>query len=126
LVVNTEFEKFCTEVLKLDRNIRYVGIYYKSRLYIKMRDGISNLLTPQETEKSLRDTYSRWEMRQSLAPKLGRPIYAMAQYENIKRITIPFEKRGIVLVSMEPQAFHEVITKEVLEVADRYFSELEK
>ena len=91
-----------------------------------MREGITNLLTPQETERSLRDTYSRWEMRQSLAPKLGRPVYAMAQFEKIKRITIPFAKRGIILVSMEPQAFHEVITNEVIEVVGRYFSEIEE
>ncbi|HET6516682.1 MAG TPA: hypothetical protein VFG25_00435 [Nitrosopumilaceae archaeon] len=89
-----------------------------------MRGGITNLLTPQETEKSLRDTYSRWEMRQSLSPKLGRPIYAMAQFEKIKRITIPFTKRGVILVSMEPQAFHEVITNEVIEIVDEYFSEM--
>lgn len=121
-----DFEKFCTEVLELDKNIRYVGVYYKSRLYVKMREGVSNLLTPQETEKSLQDTYSRWETRQSLSPKLGKPLYAMAEYEKIKRITISFAKRGIVLISMEPKAYHEIITKEVIEIVDRYFSGLDK
>ena len=125
-VVDLEFEKFCTKILRLDKNIRYVGIYYKSNLYIKMRDDVSNLLTPQETEKSLQDTYSRWETRQSLAPKLGMPLYAMAEYEKIKRITIPFGKRGIILISMEPKCYHEIITKEVIEIAERDFSELDK
>jgi hypothetical protein len=121
-----EFEKFCTEVLALDKNIRYVGVYYKSRLYVKMREGVVNLLTPQETEKSLHDAYSRWETRMSLAPKIGKPLYAMAEYEKIKRITIPFAKRGIVLISMEPKAYHEIITKEVIEIVEKYFSESDK
>ena len=36
--------------------------------------------------------FARWGLRNSLAPKIGRGKYAMAEYEKIKRITVPLEK----------------------------------
>jgi hypothetical protein len=117
------YEKFCEEVFKLDKNIRYVGIFDGHVSIVKMREGLENLLTFEETKDSLIDTYSRWKTRKGLANKLGKPLYAMAEYEKVKRITIPVNNEGLILVSMEPSVFHEIITKEIIEIRDRYLSE---
>jgi len=117
-----DYEKFCSEVFNLDKNIRFVGIFDGHFSIIKLRDGLQSLLTPEETKNSLIDTYSRWKTRQGLSKKLGKPLYAMAEYEKVKRITIPLNDDGLILVSTEPSTYHEIITKEILGIRDKYLS----
>ena len=103
-----DYEKFCDEVLKLDKKIRFVGIFNSRFKLIKMREGLQSLLSPEETQNSIIDTFSKWRTRQGLAKKLGEPLYAMAEYEKVKRITIPINDDGLILVSAEPSVNHEV------------------
>jgi len=117
-----DYKKFCLEVFKLDKKIRYVGIFYKNFSVVEMREGLQNLLSSEETRKSLEDTNTRWKIRESLKNKLGKPLYAMAEYEKVKRITIPIGNEGIILISIEPSLYHEIITKEILQIRDRYLS----
>ena len=117
-----DYEKFFDEILELDKNIRYVGIYSKDKTYGKMREGLPNLLTPEESKKSLNDAIARWKTRTDLAHKIGEPLYAMAEYKKIKRITFPLDKERLILVSMKSEAYHEIITKELLEIRDKYIS----
>jgi len=114
------YEKFCDEVLKLDKKIRFVGIFNSHFKLIKMREGLQSLLSPEETQSSIIDTFSKWRTRQGLAKKLGEPLYAMAEYEKVKRITIPINDDGLILVSAEPSVNHETITKEILSIRDKY------
>ena len=114
------YEKFCDEVFKLDKKIRFVGIFDRHFTLIKMREGLQSLLSPEETQYSIIDTFSKWRTRQGLAKKLGEPLYAMAEYEKVKRITIPINDDGLILVSAEPSVNHETITKEILSIRDKY------
>ena len=117
-----DYEKFCNEVFNLDIGIRFVGVFDGHFSLVKLRDGLQSLLTPEETKNSLIDTYSRWKTRQGLSKKLGKPLYAMAEYEKVKRITIPLNDDGLILVSTEPSVYHEIITKEILGIRDKYLS----
>ena len=117
-----DYEKFCNEVFNLDIGIRFVGVFDGHFSLVKLRDGLQSLLTPEETKNSLIDTYSRWKTRQGLSKKLGKPLYAMAEYEKVKRITIPLNDDGLILVSTEPSTYHEIITKEILGIRDKYLS----
>ena len=117
------YEKFCDEVFKLDMKIRFVGIFNSHFKLIKMREGLQSLLSPEETQFSIIDTFSKWRTRQGLAKKLGEPLYAMAEYEKVKRITIPINDDGLILVSAEPSVNHEIITKEILSILDKYLLE---
>ena len=94
-----DYKRMIEEIFTLNKGIRYSGVFYNGFTLIKMREGIQNLLTSEETAFSLTDTLSRWKTRQSLSNKLGKPLYAMAEYEKIKRITIPLNENGILLIS---------------------------
>jgi len=118
-----DYEKFCDEVFKLDKKIRFVGIFDRHFTLIKMREGLQSLLSPEETENSIIDTFSKWRTRQGLAKKLGEPLYAMAEYKKVKRITIPKNDDGLILVSAEPSVNHETVTKEILSIRDKYLLE---
>lgn len=118
-----DYEKFCDEVIKLDKKIRFVGIFNSHVRLIKMREGLQSYLSNEETKNSIIDTFSKWRTRQGLAKKLGEPLYAMAEYEKVKRITIPINDDGLILVSTEPSVNHETITKGILSIRDKYLSE---
>ncbi len=120
LTTPINYEKFCDEVFKLDKKIRFVGIFDSRFNLIKMREGLQSYLSNEETQFSIIDTFSKWRTRQGLAKKLGEPLYAMAEYEKVKRITIPINDDGLILVSAEPSVNHETITKEILSIRDKY------
>ncbi len=115
-----DHEDFCNEIFKIDKKIRYVGIIDENRTYQKMREGLQCFLTTEETRESMNDAILRWETRKKLSKKTGQPIYAMAVYEKVKRITIPLDNNGLILVSMDPSGYHEVILKEIINIKNEF------
>ena len=86
-----DYGSLCKEILDLDSKIRFAGVCDDSG-EIKhggQREGITNLLSPDETKRSNIQAVARWALRNSLSSKVGKGKYAMTEYEKIKRITIP-------------------------------------
>ena len=115
-----KYEKICDEILECDEKIRYVGIYDYGELYDKMRNGIKNHLSREETELSLSQAVYRWSTRKKTAEKIGRPIFALAKYEKIYRITIPSTGAGLILISTELDANVIEIVDKVLEIKNKH------
>jgi len=55
-------------------------------------------------------------LRNSLASKVGKGKYAMAEYEKIKRITVPLDNDHLLLVTTEVQADHQNIIANVVKL----------
>jgi len=123
--INALSSELAEELLNLDKTVRFVEIYHQGTKFVKMREGLSSLLNPEETEQSINDAVLRWQTRAALSNKLGEPLYAMAEYKKIKRITIPFSKDGLILVSLDPTGYHEIILKEMIEIKKRYESSIQ-
>lgn len=115
-----EYEKICEEVLGCDPKIRYVGIYDFGELYEKMRDGIETYLSREETETSLSQAVYRWSTRKKTSEKIGKPIFALAKYEKIYRITIPIGGAGLILISTELDVDVNGIADKILKIKERY------
>ena len=49
-----DFEEIINEIMSLDPKIRYVGIVFDNMRLAKMRPGVANLLTPEETQEMMR------------------------------------------------------------------------
>jgi len=111
-----ELEEICNKILKVDSKVRFVEITLNGMNAVKTRLGLEKILDPSETKKSIEDSVARWETRKKLAPKLGDPLYAFAEYGKVKRITIPVDKSGLILVSMDSAAYHELIIREIMEI----------
>lgn len=114
------YEKICDEILNCDNQVRYVGIYDYGELYDKMKPGISNYLTKEETEISLSQAIYRWATRKKTISKIGKPIFAMAKYEKIYRVTIPIGGAGLILISAELNANVNEIVDKILEIQAKY------
>ena len=115
-----DYEKICDDILKSDDKIRYVGIYDYGELYDKMKPGISNYLTREETEISLSHAIYRWSTRKKTIGKIGKPIFAMAKYEKIYRVTIPIGGAGLILVSTELDANINEIVEKILKIQTKF------
>ncbi|MDQ3839338.1 MAG: hypothetical protein M3297_08725 [Thermoproteota archaeon] len=116
-----DYEKLCKDILDLDQNIRFAGVSDETGeiRYGGQRRGVSNLLSTEETKRSNLQALARWSLRNSLAPKIGKGRYAMAEYEKIKRITFPLEDFHLLLITTEIPANHENIINKVRSMIDR-------
>ena len=115
-----EYEKICDEILECDKKIRYVGVYDYGELYDKMRPGLKSHLSREETELSLSQAIYRWSTRKKTVKKIGKPIFALAKYEKIYRITISLECAGLILVSTEIDVNMNEIVEKILKIKNEY------
>lgn len=117
-----EYEKICDEILECDKDIRYVGIYDYGELYDKIKPGLKSHLSREETEMSLSQAVYRWSTRKKTANKIGKPIYALAKYEKIYRVTVPIGGAGLILISIELNADVNRIAEKIIIIKNKHSS----
>ena len=115
-----EYEKLCDEILDCDKKIRYVGIYDYGELTDKMRPGLTSYLSKEETETSLSQAVYRWATRKKTVDKIGQPVFALAKYGKIYRITISITGAGLILISTELDIDVNVIVEKILKIKSKY------
>jgi len=109
--------------MKIDAGIRLVTICGSNgrAVYSEHREGVKNLLTPEESKESLQLAVNSWKTRTKLAPKIGKGKYVLAEYEKIKRITMPLgdDDHHLLYITTEVQADHSNIIRRVSEITIR-------
>jgi|TARA_B110001454_G_scaffold10263_1_gene9663 hypothetical protein len=110
------YEKICDQILEFNEKIRYAAVYDYGELVDKIRPGITSHLTREETETSLSQAIYRWSTRKKTSNKIGTPIYALAKYEKIYRITIPIGGAGLILITTELDVNINEIVDKALEI----------
>jgi hypothetical protein len=113
-----------TDIVNIDPNIRLVTICDSEGkpVYSRHRLGVVNLLTPRESKESLEMAMTGWKVRNELSHKIGKGRYVVAEYEKIKRITMPFGEDYLLYLTTEVQADHLNIINRIrkLEAGLRY------
>ena len=118
------YEKICDQILESNEKIRYAAVYDYGELVDKIRPGITSHLTREETETSLSQAIYRWSTRKKTADKIGTPLYALAKYEKIYRITIPIGGAGLILITTELDVDVSKIVDKCLEIRDEHVKNL--
>ena len=68
----------------------------------------------KKSKKSLELAVNSWKTRTTLAPKIGKGKYVVAEYEKIKRITMPLgDEQHLLYLTTEPEADHSRIIERV-------------
>jgi hypothetical protein len=116
-----DYKHIYEQIMNLCPDIRLITIcdINGKIMYSDYRQGTENLLSPEESKKSLKLAIDAWKTRSSLAPKIGRGKYVLAEYEKVKRITMPLGKNHLLYLSMEVQADHDSIICRILELPAR-------
>ncbi len=99
------------KLLKISSSVRVVSICDMNGklVYHARRRNTQNKLSPAESKASLKMAANQWKKRKQLARKLGKCKYAVAEYEHLKRITIPAGKNHLLYVTTSPSFDHKKI-----------------
>ncbi len=85
-----------------------------------MRPGLKSHLSREETELSLSQAIYRWSTRKKTAEKIGKPMFALAKYEKIYRVTVPIGGAGLILITTELDANVIEIVDKILKIKNKY------
>ena len=118
-----DYEKIYEDIIKMDPSIRLVTICDSNGrvMYSQHREGVRNLLTTEESKESLELAVNSWKIRTKLAQKIGKGRYVLAEYEKIKRITMPLgdDDNHLLYITTEIQADHSNIIRRIGEITIR-------
>ena len=103
-----DYKRIYENIMNIDPKVRLVTICDLNGkiAYSDHRQGVTNLLTPEESKKSLELAINSWKTRTQLAAKIGKGKYVLAEYEKIKRITMPLGDSHLLYVTTEPESDH--------------------
>jgi hypothetical protein len=101
-----DYKKIYEDIMNSDPKVRLVTICDLDGkiMHSGHRQGVTNLLTPEESKKSLELAIKAWKTRSELAPKIGKGKYVSAEYEKLKRITMPLGEDNILYITTEVEA----------------------
>jgi len=108
-----DYQSLQEKAMKISSAVRYATIT-DSNGRIKSsghKKGVKNLLTAQESLKSLKTSANIWKERNRLSRKIGKGKYALAEYGKIKRIVIPLEKGHLLYLTTSARADHSKILR---------------
>ena len=94
--------------MEIDPKIRFATIFDTSGkvLFSANREGVQNLLSPEESQKSLQLAINAWKSRNEVSDKIGKGKYALVEYEKLKRITMPLDTDHILYITTDVEADH--------------------
>ena len=104
--------------MRIDPKVRFATIFDMNGivLYSDHREGITNMLSPEENQKALDQAVSAWKARNEFASKIGKGKYVLAVYEKIKRITMSLDDEHLLYITTETNANHEKIIEKALKL----------
>jgi hypothetical protein len=111
-----DYKRIYDDIMNTDPKIRLVTICDTNGkiMHSEHREGVQNLLSSEESKKSLELAVNSWKTRNTLAPKIGKGKYVLAEYEKIKRITMPLDdEQHLLYLTTEPEADHSRIIERV-------------
>lgn len=117
------YDEICEVLLRVDPSIRYVGILDGEKITSRKRTGLYSLLNTSENIKSATHALMRWQSRRVFASKFGMPLYAMAEYKLVKRITMQLKGNVMLLISMDKDAPHDRVIKKLLKIKEKMITE---
>ena len=109
------YQKLYVDIMNIDSKIRLVTICDINGKVMSSdhRQGVKNLLSTEESKESLELAANSWKIRSKLTSKIGKGKYVLAEYEKIKRITMPLGDNHLLYVTTEPEADHSNIINRI-------------
>lgn len=119
LSIDYEFlNRFCSDILGLDKSLRWAGIVNKNGVIIaqQTRKGLKLLLTEEENEEYAASAIARQKTRGRFESKIGKMYYAFGRYEKLHRATIAINEDYYLLmtIDVEQKNFDSIIMDKVM------------
>src|SRR3954451_20893403 len=106
-----DYKRIRNDIMNIDPQIRLVTICdNEGKIMCSVhREGVNNLVSPEESKKSLELAVNSWKTRSGLEPKIGKGKYVLAEYEKVKRITMPLDDKHLLYVTTEVECDHSAL-----------------
>ncbi len=113
-----DFDKLFTNIMDVDSSIRYAAIQNSAGEKINggFRENINPILSNDELKMMHYYASQRWQTRKNIEHKIGNAKYAMAEYDKLKRITIPINDKYLLMLTTEISTDHTKVINKVLEL----------
>ena len=107
---------FVDKIIHSDKHIRFAAVCDMDAkiVYSSNRAGVTNVLTEDETEKSVQRAVNSWKLRSELFSKTGQGKYALVVYEKLKRITMPVDTNHMVYITFDSDGNNTDVVQAVL------------
>jgi hypothetical protein len=99
-----DFKNIGHHILNLDPDIRFVTIIDINNnkfLFSEHAPGVTNILTKEESDQSLQFSLNAWKIRDTLKKQIGKGKFVLAEYEKIKRISMPLDDNHLLYITTE-------------------------
>jgi len=116
-----EYKALHEDIINIDPQVRFSTICDMDAKVTcsRHRQGAENLLTPEESKRCLEQAVNMWKSRNQLASKVGKGKYVLAEYETIKRITMPLDDNHLIYVTADVKADHAKIIDGIMTLKAR-------
>ena len=103
LIVSVDYQSLLDKIMKVNQDLRFATICDLSGdiKWISKRDGVTLLLSLEDTKKMLKQAVHSWKTRNEFSSKLGKGMYVIAAYENLRRLTMPLGKEYLLLATFD-------------------------
>jgi len=107
-----------SDVLNVDSGIRYTAIQNNAGKIITggFRENIAPILNDEDIQMMHHYASQRWQTRKNIEHKIGPAKYALAEYNEIKRISFPIDEKHLLMVTTEINSDHNNIISKILEL----------
>lgn len=125
---SSHLTRICDEIINLNRSIRFVGVANNlgTLLATSYREGLSPLMTREETKHYAVQAVLRAAIREDFSNKLGKPKHSIGTYDKLIRATVPvmieddFQAKFFLLLSFDMGTnVKDIIENELLPYIDK-------
>ena len=94
-------DNLCDTIIKLDRNIRFVGIVNDKGEVIEggFQDGVEPLLEGSDEQEMYTNTLTNMALLKNYSDRLGKVKYSLTEHQKIAMMTFPLDN-GILCLSV--------------------------
>jgi hypothetical protein len=106
-----EVRQAAEKLLKVSPSVRVVTICDMNGkvLFSERSKRVKMLLSKQESKMSLQSAARSWKVRRKLERKLGTCKYVVAEYGNVKRITMPAGRNHLLFITTTSSLDHKKV-----------------
>lgn len=113
-----DYQKFCSQILESNPKIRFATVYdqWAVKAGGGMREGVKSVLSDHAENELVNLSILDWQSRKEMAKFLGKTIYTLSDYENIKRFSFYLGDDFLLLVSTEKDAETKDVVDDVIKL----------
>lgn len=117
-----EHYKLSENIMNLDSGIRFVTVIGNQGqiLYGGKRENIENYLDLRDQKLSAEHVLKSWKIRREFEDAIGKTKFVMAQYEKIRRYTIPIDENRLLFITTEPNLSNDSFIQNVLDLIETF------